>query len=150
MVTIRESTVDEVFGSEHIDALLTEYGQESAIAGLPSPTPHRELYAAMQAGGLTHILAAFDDDRLVGFLVLIVSMNPHYSQRLGVTESFFVASAHRKTGAGLGLLRAAESLAKRLGAVCMLVSAPSWGRLAGVLPHSGYTMTNIVFCKGFT
>ena len=66
---------------------------------------------------------------------------------LAVVESYFVASKHRKSGAGLALLREAERIASDRGAHALLVSAPHGGRLADVMPRVGYRETNRVFFR---
>jgi GNAT superfamily N-acetyltransferase len=147
-LTIRRSTVAEIEQSPNITQLLAEYADESAIAGIGVPMAQLESYHQMEAAGLLHAIAAWQGTHLVGFVTLISGVLPHYGVCTATTESFFVARASRKTGAGLGLLREAEHLAKDLGAKGLLVSAPFGGRLAEVLPKAGYTETNRVFFRG--
>lgn len=146
-IEIRRITVAEFFAAPNCDELLAEYAAESATEGLPHPLPHRDLYDAMERSGMFHLIGAYRDDELIGFLVLLISVNPHYSVVIGVTESYFVASTQRKSGAGLALLHEAEIVARGCGAVGCLVSAPSNGRLADVLPRIGYRETNRVFFR---
>ena len=148
-VAIHPAKVAEVFAAPNIDELLAEYARESSIAGLPSAVPNRDLYARLEATGFMQVIGAFDGELLVGFLVLVVTTNPHYSQVLAVTESYFVAAKYRKGGAGLQLLAVAENLAKQNGAVGMFVSAPVESRLAKVMPGVGYRETTRAFFRGF-
>ena len=67
---------------------------------------------------------------------------------VATTESFFVDPDKRQSGAGIKLLRIAEAVAKDLGAVGLLVSAPFGGKLADVMEKVGYTETNRVFFRG--
>lgn len=148
-VYIRRCTVAEIECNHNTPALLAEYAAESAIGGLPKPNARMDIYSAIEATGAMVVLGAFLADHLVGFLVMVVTTNPHYGVRLAVTESFFVANEHRGTGAGIKMLRQAEQMAKDFGAVGILVSAPSGGRLADVLPGIGYRETNRAFFRGF-
>jgi GNAT superfamily N-acetyltransferase len=143
-LAIRPITTAEIFDAAH---LIAEYAVESSIDGMPAPAPNREIYTTLESAGVLHARGAFLAEALVGFILLVVTTNPHYGVPLAVTESYFVASEYRKTGAGLALLHAAEGLAKELGAVGILVSAPSNGRLADVLPRTGYAETNRVFFR---
>ena len=145
---IRSISVDDLFAHHDAQALLAEYAAESAIDGLPTPTPDQERYRLIESSGALRVLAAFQGDTLMGFLALLVSVNPHYSAMLAVIESFFVGAAYRKTGAGLALLHQAEEVARQAHADGLLVSAPSGGRLAQVLPATGYRETNRVFFRG--
>lgn len=149
VVEIKHCTVDDFFTHPGSLALLTEYAAESSIAGMPSPDPNRAAYTALERNGAMALLVALDPaGGLLGFLTLLVSANPHYSAVIGVVESFFVGSTHRKTGAGLGLLRAAERIAGECGAAGFLISAPYGGRLAEVLErHGDYRESNRVFFK---
>jgi GNAT superfamily N-acetyltransferase len=134
---------------EHPDApgLLEAYARECAQEGLPAYRPHRDMYAAVEAAGLLHLLGAFEGERLRGLLALVVNMNPHYSVPLAVTESWFVAPEHRASGAGLQLYRRAKELARERGACAIYVSAPCGGQLAGVMQGLGARETNRVFCE---
>lgn len=149
MLVIRPCTADELFGAPNAGALMAEYAQESAIAGLPEPNPVRATYQALDQAGFLTALGAFVGDELVGFIVALTSMNPHYGVPMTVVESYFVASAHRASGAGLRLLREAETASVIAGSTGILVSAPSGGRLAEVMPRSGYRETNRVFFRRF-
>ena len=146
---IRQITIDDLRFAPGVDALLREYSQECGIAGLPKPKAEWLTYARLEYHGALHVVGAYLDGSLVGFCHVLVSLNPHYSALLAVTESLFVAAAHRGTGAGLALLREAEAIARQRGAVGLLVSAPTGGTLAAVLEHSkGFRETNRAFFRG--
>lgn len=146
-IAIRPCTVSDMENAPNLAALLAEYGAESAIEGLGQANAQTETYRQMEAVGVLHLIGAFQGDELVGFLIMIVSVLPHYGKRIASTESFFVASAARKGGAGLKLLREAERLAESLGAMGFFVSAPMGGRLMRVLTAKRYRETNRVFFK---
>lgn len=148
-LTIRKCSIAEMEASPNIHELLAEYAAESAINGLPSPSAKVEMYKHMESVGTLHIIGAFLDDVLIGYITILKPVLPHYSVAVAVAESFFVAKAYRKTGAGLKLLHEAENYAKEKSSPGLLVSAPFGGNLAEVLPHVGYTETNRVFFKGF-
>lgn len=147
-VTVRSATVAEIEGAPNIGALMAEYAAESAHPGLGQPEAQWALYSQMEALGALHILGAYQGDALVGFLFVVVHVAPHYGRKAGTTESYFVTSSARKTGAGLKLLQAAEKLARDLGAVGLFVSSPVGSRLEQVLPSIGYLETNRLFFRG--
>lgn len=149
-ITIRRCAVADMEGAPNIDALIEEYGAESSIAGLGPQSPQFDMYRKMEEVGLLRVLGAFDGAHPVGFIFLILAVIPHYGAFAASTESFFVTSSARKSGAGLRLLHEAEKWAKELGAVGLLASAPVGGRLSEVLPHVGYTQTNSVFFKALS
>ena len=148
-MTVRQISIADLFAAPNLDALLAEYYAESAIAGLHDQARGVNVgaYTQLEAAGLLFALGAFADGSLVGALILLVAELPHYGIPVATTESFFVSSDHRKSGAGLALLRMAERVACEAGAKGLLVSAPIHGRLAEVLERSDYQESNRVFFR---
>lgn len=148
---IRQISVDELIECSEFPALLQEYADECPPKSGMSHTYNKATYRALEESGALHSFGAFGEDgELWGFVTLIITMLPKYTSLIGATESFFVASKHRQTGAGIKLLRAAESKASEAGAFGMLVSAPSGGKLAEVMPRSGYEESDVIFFRGLT
>lgn len=144
---IKKSSVKEVEGKPNFIKLLEEYGNESAIPGMPPPIAKMVTYRHLESLGALHVIAALLDDLLIGIVTILLPTLPHYSVFLAVTESFFVTEKYRKTGAGLKLLKAAEEFAIGSGSPGLLVSAPFGGQLADVLPEVGYKQTGCAFFK---
>lgn len=148
-ITIRLCAASELLDAPNRHELWDEYASESAIAGLPKPVVQSDTYKMLEQAGALQLIGAFSNDKMIGFISVLSNKLPHYGVLMAVSESFFVAKSHRKTGAGLRLLREAERYALSIGSPGLLVSAPSGGRLAGVLPNVGYQETNRVFYKRF-
>ena len=144
---IARTTVREVMGDVEFPALMAEYAAESAIEGMPTPNAKMELYLHMENLGLIHGFSAVVGNSLVGFISLLAPVLPHYGATVAVCESFFVTKRHRKSGAGLRLLRAAETMAAEMGSPGLLLSAPVAGKLAELLPRCGYTEASRTFFK---
>lgn len=144
---IHQSSVAEIEGSPEFAAMVPDYAAESQIGGMPPANPQWETYHTLESLGLLHVFTATFEGRMIGYLSLIVSVLPRYGVPIVVTESYFVSRGHRKSGAGLKLLEAAEQKTRDLGATVILVSAPSEGALARVLPRKGYRETSRVFFK---
>ena len=149
MIEVRLTPTRTIAADANFEAILAGYAAESALKGAPDPACQMELYNSMYDNGFIHPLAAYRDGELVGVLLLMCTVLPHYGCQIATAESYFVLEEHRDTGAGIKLLRAAEDLAKDLGAKGVLISAPFGGRLAEVLPRSGYKESNRVFFRGF-
>ena len=146
-LSIRKCTVFEIENAPNFSALLAEYATELVVDGAPPFSAKMEMYHALEKTGSFQVLGAYLEDKLIGFVTVLVSVFPHVGVLMAVTESLFVAKEYRKTGAGLKLIRAAETYAYERDAPCLLVSAPFGGNLAEVLPHVGYAETNRVFCR---
>ena len=150
MITIELIPHSKLEADADFQALVAEYSEECSIAGMPETNRDYEQYERFEQAGFSRMFAAYNDEKLVGFLVLLVSPNPHYGCKIGTIESIFVGAEYRKSGAGLKLLKAAEDTAKGMGAVGIFVSAPAGSQLADVMSKmSPYTETNRVFFKGF-
>lgn len=147
-ITVIPRTVADMEREPNLAALFVEYAQESATPELGTADVQLAMYRNMEAAGALRLLGAYQGDTLVGFLVLIVSVVPHFGKCIASTESYFVTQWARGGGAGIKLLRAAEEVARESGAVALFVSSPSAGRLARVMPRMGYRETNRVYMRG--
>lgn len=144
---LRRMGIGELPQCAGFEALLQEYADECALDNMPHDY-NVDMYMALEASGALRTFAAFADDVLIGFILVIVTVLPKYTETVAATESFFVAKQYRGTGAGLRLLRAAEDEATEAGAFGILVSAPSGGVLAEVMPRiDRYRESNRVFFR---
>lgn len=147
---ITKSSISELEDAPNIYALLEEYAEESSIDGLPHPSAKVDIYKKLEENGLLGVFAAYHENSLIGFLIVLCSVLPHYGIHVATTESFFVMKDKRNTGAGLKLLRAAENHSREIGSPGILISAPFGGQLAEVLSRGDdYVLTNQVFFRRF-
>ena len=149
-LTVRPCTVADLAESPEFGALADEYAAESGRAITEGHNPQIEFYRQAEAAGNMLFAGAWLGDELVGILVLHISVVPHFGKTIASTESLFVASHARESGAGSALLEQAEGIARDAGAVGLVVSAPVGGRLSRILPRSGFRHTNELFFKGLT
>jgi GNAT superfamily N-acetyltransferase len=145
--TIKRCPFGDLESSPFFEALLAEYATESHIEGMPPISAKLDMYRAFDAGGHLATFCAYHGEELVGFMTIIAPVLPHYSTRTAMTESYFVAQAHRRTGAGLDLLAAGEAYAQEIGSPGLFVSAPAGSALEKVIPRRGYRQTNATFFK---
>lgn len=147
MIEVRRITFGELESEPNFRWLIEAYAEESQISGLPPANYQSELYHKMEATGTFHVLGAYRDGEMVGFVNFLVTSLPHYGLKVATTESIFVAQEFRRTGAGVKLIREMEKISAELGAIGVLVSAPFGGRLAEVMPGLKYRQTNQIFFK---
>jgi GNAT superfamily N-acetyltransferase len=146
--SVRKCSLAELKGNAGFPALFKEYAEECALRDLPAPDEKLAAYDAIERSGVFQIYGAFCGEKLVGVVAVLTPVIPHYGVAIAVAESLFVAKRHRKSGAGIRLLIAAERHAKDIGSPALMVSAPVGGVLAEVLPRLGYRETNRVFLRG--
>jgi GNAT superfamily N-acetyltransferase len=140
-------TVAELMLSAEFPALVEGNARESALPEMPPPYPKLERYQPLESTGVLATFVWASGGRIVGYLLVLTCVVPHYERPMAVIESIFIDTAHRKGGAGLAFLQAAEERARHQGCQHVLASAPSGGRLADVLPRRGYREANRVFVK---
>lgn len=150
MLDVRRHSLREMFSMPEFIGLRDEYKAECELMGMQRSLPNLETYRMLEDIGVLTLYCAFHCGCLVGFVTLVVAPIPHYNVPMIATESIFVGSKHRKTGAGLALLRAAEEHAKNNGIHIMQVSAPLGGRFEKVMSRQGYDCTNVIFTKRFS
>lgn len=149
MLVVKKTTVNEVETNVNFISVAKEYGQESAIIGLPPPVEKIAAYRVIESSGILQCYGAFYEHLLVGLIAVLTPVIPHYGVSVSVAESFFVAKEYRRTGAGLKLLRSAQDHALSLGSPGIFVSAPVNSVLLTILPRMGYRETNRAFFKSF-
>ena len=90
---IKALTVDEFRSRPEWPALIREYAVESALEMCAdTAAPQWDAYQALLDQGALVVLGAFDADRLIGFLTVVVTVLPHFGVRMACTESYFVAA----------------------------------------------------------
>lgn len=146
MLNIKVSKIRDIKDSPEFSRLLHDYVEESSMVSY-KPNVQWGIYQNLEDAGVLHCITSSTEDILTGFVLFIVSVMPHYGVKMASVESYFVDKGHRESGAGLALLRMAGEVAKSHGAVGLLVSSPSNGRLEAVLPRVGFRKTNTVFYK---
>ena len=139
-------SIADIAAAPNLRAITEEFAAESLAAGLPRTAPNWDVYRALESAGLLHPISARLDGELVGFIGVLFGPPPRHVP-VATTERFFVVKAHRKTGAGLKLLKAAEEKALALGSPALQVVAPFEGSLFRVLPRVGYRESNRVYLK---
>lgn len=148
MTNVSFATANDLLCHENFLPMVEEYAQESATKDMPKPNFAKEMYIGMESMGILKCIQAVDGEKLIGFMVLIATVIPHYSKVAVTTESLFVAKQYRKTGAGLRMIRMAEDFGRSIGAAGIFLSAPEGGKLADVAPRIGYEHASNVFFKG--
>lgn len=149
-LTVRKCALSEVVDAPNFLDLAHEYADECAMSGMPSPVAKLPLYRQLEDAGALTSFGAWEGSTLIGFLGVLFSVVPHYSTGLAVSESFFVAKAHRSTGAGMKLKALAEDHAGEIGSPGLMLSAPWGSQFAAVLFGSEYKPVSLAFFKEFT
>lgn len=138
----------EILDAPNAQELFRAYSDECSIPEIGTPKPQAKTYEMLEASGALHTFGLYDDETLVGFAAVLISVLPHYGQKVATLESIFIAPDHRSKDAGKTLMLCVEQFADVQGCAAILYTAPAGSRLETLLSHSSdYRHTNTVFCR---
>ena len=144
------SSIPELLAAPNLQEMMDAYAAEAALEGMPEPKANLDAYRAMDKWGLMHTLCAMVDGKIIGFILVLVNELPHYSALLASIESYFVLAQYRQSGAGIMLLKSAETHAFEKNAAGFMVSAACGGTLDKMMMRSMiYRKTHNVYFTGF-
>lgn len=146
---IKKFKVSEMYALDYFHELVAEYAAECAIDGMPAPEYRMQSYLSLEEAGALASWGAFADGRLIGFVVTVSPVIPHYGMTVTVIESIFVAKAYRHTGAGIRLEYVAADYAQSIGSPGIMANSPHDSEFAEVLPRMGYVPVSRSFFRKF-
>lgn len=89
------------------------------------------------------ILGAFDEDKLVGTVTLLLSLPPNQPHRAEIAKMMTRVS-HRGRGIAKALLQAAENLAAERGKTLLVLDTAQEEGASGLYEKQGFNLTGIV------
>jgi GNAT superfamily N-acetyltransferase len=105
-------------------------------------------YKSLENSDKLLTLALYDDDRIVGYSVLIFSDNLHYLDlHYAHNDILYVHPDYRNSKWGLKLIAESEHIAKSRGAKMILWHGKEKTQFAELMPKLGYKVQDIVFSK---
>jgi GNAT superfamily N-acetyltransferase len=128
-----------------LQVMLEEYADECSIEGMPRFELDIAHYLQAESTGALTFIGVFVGDVLAGYASVFFAKCPHYSALIGSTESLFVKTCYRNTGAGAALRKAIKVFAFSRKAVGVFTCAPKGGVLEKLLRCSEAVETNVVF-----
>jgi hypothetical protein len=147
LIQVKLAPVSEVLDST---VLIEEYAAECSIPAIGEINPQRDIYALIEKSGISQSFMVSEDEKDIGFAILLMPILPHYGNKVANLECIFIAKSRRRTGAGLDLMREVERYAQQAGCVGILYSSPAGGQLEKLLDASkGYQRTNVIFYRRF-
>jgi hypothetical protein len=122
-VIVKPVSVADVENAPNVTALLDEYASYS-LPELPHPNTKFDVYHHLESIDALRVFGAFDGDKLVGFITVLLPTSSHYGFCVPVTESFFVSKEYRASGAARKLIDAARLSSKNFGANGLVIVLP--------------------------
>lgn len=105
-------------------------------------------YKAFEDAGNLFTLGLYDEEKIVGYSVNIITHNIHYSDlRCVHNDILFVHPDYRRGSWGLKLIKATENMAKEKGAKLILFHGKEKTPFAALMPKLDYGVQDIMFSK---
>jgi predicted GNAT superfamily acetyltransferase len=145
MIEIRLSNVDEMLANA--GELFSEHWEEVALnKQVMVLKPDEQRYRAVETQGMSLIIGAFEDGKIVGYSVNIVTTHSHYADLVICNNDLlFVTESKRSGRLGVRLIKETERLAKERGVQLMLWHAKPNTALERIMPRLGYGIQDIIF-----
>jgi GNAT superfamily N-acetyltransferase len=127
--------------------LVVEYEKEKANLELGAARWDIKAYEKLHEEGKYFAVGAYDEDKLIGFGGVLVSVLPHYNKLVATIETIFLKEEYRKGRTGVKMVQELENLASQAGAQGVYFTTGVGDRLSKLPPLIGYHPTNEVFFK---
>jgi GNAT superfamily N-acetyltransferase len=106
-----------------------------------------EKYIEMDKLGLHFVAVAYTNDKLVGYMSIILSESPHNKELLAITDSIFISEDFRGSGLGSSLIKEVESECKLRGVKDLLLTFKEDHPHHQIITDSGFTKYEVVYSK---
>ncbi|MDE2233609.1 MAG: GNAT family N-acetyltransferase [Patescibacteria group bacterium] len=110
--------------------------------------PDIEKYKALEDAGKLFTLALYDEERIVGYSVFILTTALHYSDlNIASNDILYVHPDYRKSKWGLELINMSERFAKDKGMKMITWHGKENTIFTALMPKLGYKIQDITFSK---
>jgi GNAT superfamily N-acetyltransferase len=110
--------------------------------------PNYREYAALANLGVTHVVVARHEGRMIGYHVTMVKGHIHYASMLsGFVDMYFMHPDFRRGFAGIGLFRAAEDTLRARGVRKIFTATKVTKDMSIIFRRLGYTHAENLFTK---
>lgn len=143
---LKEVSVGTIFESPEFGQIVEDYRNESGNPDLGEAVPSREFYERMASAGALRCVVAYDGSRIVGIVLVVATIYPHFGKTVASVESLWLDRSHRAGGSGLKLIRKAQEVARDMGAAGIYYGARVGSRQAELYGRL-FTPMNTLFWK---
>ena len=149
MYNIEYNVDTDKFLDEASDVLFEHWDELALNKEHVKLAPDRKKYKQLQELGIINNIVVYDGDKVVGYSVLIVQPNLHYSENVfAYVDIIYVSKQYRQSSIGARLLLATEQLAKDLGASVITHHAkPYVPMIIKPLEKLGYSLYEHIYGK---
>ena len=142
---------EDVDGFKFVDEfekLFPEHYEELCVTKDFNYEPDYEAYKRMAEAGMLRCITCRSDERLIGYIIFIVTPHLHYKSCVTAIEDlYFVTKEFRKGRVGIRLFQYAEQVLKDRGVKRIVMHTKVHLDNSKLFEYLGYKMTDKVFSK---
>jgi GNAT superfamily N-acetyltransferase len=142
---------EDVDGFKFVDEferLFPEHYEELCVTKEFPYEPDYEAYKRMAQAGMLRCITCRNDERLIGYIIFIVTPHLHYKSCMTAIEDlYFVTKEFRKGRVGIKLFQYAEKVLKERGVQRIVMHTKVHLDNSKLFEYLGYKMTDKVFTK---
>lgn len=129
--------------------LLEDHWEEIALnKGKIALNPDWEAYEDLETAGKLKIFTARDDDRMIGYFVVLVGPNLHYKDHIfAVNDILYLDKNYRKGRTGIKLIKFAEQCLKEDGASVLNINTKTHKPFDSLMEYLGFNLIERVYSK---
>ncbi len=147
MPTFKQEFLETV--KEDIKPLLQEHWEEIAVnKEVIKLNPDWDAYSDLEKVGCLKIFTAREEDKLIGYFVVIVRNHIHYKDHLfAANDIIYVSPEYRKGMVGAKLIKFAEKCLKEDGVSVLIINTKRHKPFDTLLSWLGFTYTERLYSK---
>lgn len=104
-------------------------------------------YEALEKGGSHFMVVAYSNDTTVGYISMLVTVNPHTGLLQATCDVVYVLPEFRGYGIGIDLISAAEKRSVELGAKYLQFSFKYGAEMENLIEALGFTRSEVIYDK---
>lgn len=147
MPTFKQEFLETV--KEDILPLLDEHWKEVAVnKDVIKLNPDWEAYADLEQAGCLKIFTVREDEKLIGYFVVIVRKHIHYKDHLfAANDIIYISPEHRKGSLASKLIKFAEKCLREDGVSVLIINTKIHKPFDELLSWLGFTCTERLYSK---
>ncbi len=122
MITTYVKMFSELWGDELQTLLQMHWNEVDHRRKTTEMNIVKDFYDKIEATGMHYIIAAYDQEKLIGYMSMFIAPSPHTGTLHATTDVMFVHPEYRNKNIGKELIKSSEQEAKRRNAEHIMVT----------------------------
>ena len=147
MVSFKVEPFSEFF-SEAIELLKLHWEEVAPYKDIFTINPELTRYHFLEENGNLCVVAARDEGKLIGYIVMIIAPHHHYQHILAANDDLhFIHKDYRRGGLGSQMFKFVEEEMKKLGVKFIAMRTKVSHDHGKLFTHLGYEAMDVIYTK---